>query len=40
MPFRVRILASGPLSTASSPIASAAPRPASGVGSDFQLALR
>jgi hypothetical protein len=40
MPFRARILASGPLATASSPIATAAPLPASGAGSGFQLALR
>ncbi len=37
MPFRARILASGPHATASSPIA---PLPAAGVGSGFQLALR
>jgi hypothetical protein len=40
MPFRARILASDPHATASSPIAPAAPLPASGVGSGFRLALR
>jgi hypothetical protein len=40
MPFRARILASGPLAAASSPIAPSALLPASSIGSDFQLALR
>ncbi|HTQ89530.1 MAG TPA: hypothetical protein VMK84_08550 [Streptosporangiaceae bacterium] len=40
MPFRARILASGLLATACSPIAPSALLPGCSFGSDFELALR